>query len=368
MKRREFTRMAGLGAMAIQAFPFTSSAMQNRNASAGSSKVPLGLCNHSLRGMRLNAKELIEYAIEHKLDSVQFNTLTVFDSLEANHLAELNKLALANDISLYVGAGSISQKSSKFSDRYGDAKALLAEGIRVASTVNSPIVGVRIGNIDDRYGDGGIKPKIEEVIEVMKSMREPALDAGIKFAFENHAGDLRSHELLELINETGTDICGAFYDPGNAIWAMEDPMLALEVLGKHILCTSVRDVMVWASEDGALYQWTAIGEGLMDYKYYTNYLSENCPGVPLHVESISNSKRPIPFLSPDFWDGFPDLRASDIVDFLKLVRQGQALEVEEAPPGTDKKSFEIKHQEHEFLKSIKYLCDECGAGIKTHRP
>ncbi len=365
MKRREFTRMAGLGAMAIQAFPFTSSAMQNRNASAGSSKVPLGLCNHSLRGMKLNAKEIIEYAIEHKLDSVQFNTLTVFESLETEHLAELNKLALANDISIYVGAGSISQKSSKFSDRYGDAKALLKEGIRVASAVNSPIVGVRIGNIDDRYSDGGIKPKIEEVIQAMKSMRGAALDAGIKFAFENHAGDLRSHELLDLINETGTDICGAFYDPGNAIWAMEDPMKALEALGKHIICTSVRDVMVWTSEDGALYQWTAIGVGLMDFKYYTNYLSENCPGVPLHVESISNSQRPIPFLTPDFWDGFPDLQASEIVDFLKLVRLGKPLEIEEPPLGTDKKTFDIRHQEHEFLKSVVYLRDECGAGLKN---
>ncbi|MFC2081485.1 sugar phosphate isomerase/epimerase family protein, partial [Bacteroidota bacterium] len=350
MKRREFAKMAGLSALAMQAIPLSISALQYRTEPELSSKVPLGLCNHSLRGMRLKAKQLIEYAIEHKLDSVQFNTLTTFENLEANHLAELRKLAKANDISIYVGAGSISQMSSKFSDRYGDAKAVLAAGIRVAKAVDSPIVGVRIGSIEDRYTDGGIKPKIDEVVKVMKSMRQPALDAGIKFAFENHAGDLRSEELLDLINDTGTDICGAFYDPGNAIWAMEDPMLALEVLGKNIICSSVRDVMVWASEDGALYQWTAIGEGLMDYKYYTRYLGENCPGVPLHVESISNSQRPIPYLKSDFWDGFPDLQASGIVDFLKLVRQGQALEIEKPPAGADKKTFDIQHQEHEFLK------------------
>lgn len=365
MKRRDFTKMAGLGALAIQALPYSSSAVQNRNFPEGSPNVPLGLCNHSLRGMKLNAKELIEYAIEHQLDSVQFNTLTVFESLEAMQLAELHKLASDNEISIYVGAGSICERSSSFSDRFGDAKAMIGEGIRVASAVGSPIVGVRIGNIEDRFSEGGIKPKIEEVVQVMKYMREPALDAGIKFAFENHAGDLRSHELLDLINQTGTDICGAFYDPGNAIWAMEDPMLALEVLGKHILCTSVRDVMVWASENGALYQWTAIGEGLMDYKYFTRYLSEHCPGVPLQVESISNSQRPIPFLKPDFWNGFPDLHASEIVDFLKLVRLGNPMEIEEAHLGIDKTAFDIKHQENEFLKSIAYLRNECGAGLKN---
>ncbi|HEC41573.1 MAG TPA: sugar phosphate isomerase/epimerase [Bacteroides sp.] len=365
MKRRAFAKMAGLSALAMQASPLIGSTLHHRSVPAGSSKVPLGLCNHSLRGMRLNAKQLIDYAIEHKLDSVQFNTLTTFENLEDEHLAALSKLAKANDISIYVGAGSISQKSSSFSDRYGNPKKILAEGIRVAKAVESAIVGVRIGNIRDRYSDGGINPKIDEVVKVMKSMRGPALEAGIKFAFENHAGDMRSGELLGLIEETGTDICGAFYDPGNAIWAMEDPMIALEVLGKNIICSSVRDVMVWASEDGALYQWTAIGEGMMDYKYYTKYFSENCPGVPLHVETISNSQRPIPYLTSEFWDGFPDLHASDIVDFLKLVRLGRPLKIEEPPSEADKNNFDIKHQENEFLKSVNYLRNECGAGLKS---
>jgi sugar phosphate isomerase/epimerase len=315
--------------------------------------------------MRPKAKQLIEFAIKHKLDSILLNNLTYFESLETEHLTRLTELANDNDISIYTGAGSICTAAGGFSDRFGDPGAILAEGIRVASTVGSPIVGVRIGNIDDRYSNGGIRPKIDEVVKVMKSMKGPALDAGIKFAFENHAGDLRSGELLELIEETGTDICGALYDPGNAIWALEDPMRALEILGSNILCTSARDVMVWPAEDGAFFQWTAMGEGLMDYKVYTKFMSENCPGVPIHIETISNSRRPIPFLTPDFWDGFPELHARDILDFLNLLRQGHALEVEKPPPGTDSKEFEIKHQQNEFLKSVAYLRTECGAGLKS---
>ena len=123
----------------------------------------------------------------------------------------------------------------------------------------------------------------------MKSFRGPCLDAGIKFAFENHAGDMRSEELLELIIETGPEICGAFFDPGNAIYAMEDPKEPMELIGKHIVCSQARDVMIWPSEDGADFQWTAVGDGMMDFNHYTKYLSENCPGVPIHVETISNS-------------------------------------------------------------------------------
>ncbi len=45
-----------------------------------------------------------------------------------------------------------------------------------------------------------------------------------RYGFENHAGDLRSEELLGLIEQVGTDVCGVMLDPGNALWAMEDPM------------------------------------------------------------------------------------------------------------------------------------------------
>ena len=242
---------------ALYTMPVLKPAMISINEDDSLAKVPLGIGNHSLRAIKPNAMKLIEYAIEHKLDSVQFNTLKPFESREDAHLKKLKTLAKTNGVSIYAGVGSICEKSVKFSNSYGDAKTLLKEGIRVARALESPIVGVRIGVLDDRYTDGGIKPKIEQVIKVMKSLRTDVLDAGIKFAFENHAGDMRSEELLELIIETGTDICGAFFDPGNAIYAMEDPKLAMELIGKHIICCQARDVMVWPAQDGAIFQWTA---------------------------------------------------------------------------------------------------------------
>ena len=83
-------------------------------------------------------------------------------------------------------------------------------------------------------------------------------------------------ELLALINETGTDICGALYDPANALWAMEDPMQALQVLGSDIICTSVRDVAIWETDEGAVFQGTAIGEGIMDYPLFSETYGKTC--------------------------------------------------------------------------------------------
>ncbi len=365
MKRRDFTKMIGLGALAIQTVP--AFALQNtiENTSSGTAKIPLGLCNHSLRSMGLNAQKLVEYAIAQKLDSVLLNTFQPLDSLEPEYLSGLSNMAKNNDVSIYIGVGSISEKSTKFSNQYGNAEELLFKGIRVASAVGSPIVGCRIGAMEDRYLEGGIEAHIQAVIKVMKSLRPAALDAGIKFAFENHTGDLRSEELLALIHETGTDICGALYDPANALWAMEDPMEALMILGSTIICTSVRDVAVWETDEGATFQGMAIGEGMLDYTLFSKTMAELCPGVPFHVETISNSARRIPFLKSEFWKGFPNLSAAGIIDFLKLAKNGEPQKIITAPLGMTQKDFDIELQQSELLKSFDYLRRNFNAGLKS---
>ena len=371
MNRRDFAKLTAISALTLRSLPVNAANSQIRKEPDEVREVPLdpgvplGLCNHSLRGMKPNANQLIDYAIEHKLDSVLLNSFQPLESREDVYLHSLREKAGNNDISIYIGAGSISEGSTRFSNTYGNATELLKEGIRVAVALGSPVVGCRIGNVADRYTEAGIEPRIEEVIGVMNSLRGEARDAGVKFAFENHAGDLRSEELLALIKETGTDICGALYDPGNAIWAIEDPMRALEVLGSQIICTSVRDVMLWEADDGAVFQWTAIGQGLMDYPLYVQTMATQCPGVPIHVESISNSPRPLPFLTPEFWSGFPDLRASEIVDFLNLLKRGQPIEFLDPPAGVDKKTFDINHQQLELEASLDYLRANCHVRLNS---
>jgi 3-oxoisoapionate decarboxylase len=365
MKRRDFAKIAGMGVLAIQSLPAFALDEFLKNKPSESARIPLGLCNHSLRSLNLNAQQLIEYAIDKKLDSVLLNTFQPLENLEPEYLTGLSNMAKNNDVSIYIGAGSISEKSKSFSSKYGNAVTLLNEGIRVATAVGSPIVGVRIGSIEDRYMDGGIEAHIESVIKVMKTVCPAALGAGIKFAFENHAGDLRSTELLALIHETGTDICGALFDPANALWAMEDPMEALKILGSTIVCTSIRDVAVWETDEGAMFHGMAIGEGMLDFKLYAETLARLCPGVHLHIETISNSARPIPFFKPEFWKGFPNLSAAGIIDFLNLAKKGKPQEIKNPPAGINQKNFDIKLQQSELLKSFDYLRNNCNAGLKS---
>jgi sugar phosphate isomerase/epimerase len=358
--RRDFLRLAANSAIGLAATRML------RAQSAGGSQVALGLDAHSLRAMRWKAPQLIDYAAEQKLDAVLLNNLSYFESLDAAHLRHLKETAHSHDMRIYIGVGSISENSVTFSNTFGSAGTLLTEGIRIAQTVGSPVVNVRIGKVDDRYTEGGIEARIQEAVKVLKTQRSRAQDAGVVFGFENHAGDLRSEELLGLIEQVGMDVCGVMLDPGNALWAMEDPMKQIQLLGSNVVCTSVRDYMVWESEEGAIFQWTAIGDGLMDVPAFTQHMAALCPGVPLFVESISNSPRAIPFLTPDFWKGYPDLRAADLVDFLQLCRRGRPIEIVKPAPDMDAKTFENQHQRTEFEQSIAYLRRHCGAGI-NHR-
>jgi len=360
MNRREFNRLVGMSALAMQAFPGVVMA-GSKSASPGAlPRVPLGVCDHALRTMKPTADDLVDYAIEDRLDALQLNTLRALEKRgDDNYLAGVKSRAEDHGMTWYVGVGSISENSTRFSTRYGNARETLLEGIRVAAALGSPIVVCRIGTIEDRYTEGGIAVHMEAVIKVMKSCREQLQDAGLKIAFENHAGDMRTDELMTVIEETGTDICGAMLDFGNAIWAMEDPKDTIEFLGSHILCVSARDVMLWPTEDGAIFQWTAVGQGLMDFPLYAEMMAKACPGVPMQVETISNSPRPLPYLTDEFWKGFPNLNAADIVPFLKMLRRGHELEFLEPPEGMDKKTFDIQHQQAELAASLDYLRKHC---------
>ena len=100
MNRRNFTKTMGLAAIGIQSFAASHSEGLFEVNLNKSKRVPLGLCNHSLRSSKLNVQQLIEYAIESKLDSVLINNLPPFHSLETAHLLKLKELASNNNITL----------------------------------------------------------------------------------------------------------------------------------------------------------------------------------------------------------------------------------------------------------------------------
>lgn len=359
MNRRDFTGKAALAGIFL---PLTIKGgvlkVQDRNSSEVE-RVPLGLDAHSVHAMKWNDRELIAYAAGLNMDALLFNGFHYFETLEERHLMSLKEQLDQNGIKLYFGVGCLSINSPSYTSRFGKPEKLIQEGIRLAKIFDASSINCKIGNIADRYTDGGIVARMEELIQALRSMRTQIRDAGVKFAVENHAGDMRSDEILQIVETVGSDICGVMLDPGNSVWAMEDPMQHIEKLGKHTLCTSVRDYRIWASENGATFQWTALGEGSMDMQKYTQRMSELCPGVPLNMETVSNRQNEIPYLSKEFWMGYPDLKAAELVDFYRMVRAGKPIPVRTPAVGENEEVFQQELQKAELKKSIDFLREHC---------
>ena len=315
----------------------------------------VGLDHFSLRATGWKAPQYLDYAIEQKLDTLFLSELGVFESLGDDYLRAIRTKADAAGIKLYVGTGSVCDSSNTWKPANGSGIEHLALTIRIAKALGSPVARCYLGNQKDREADGGIERHIEQTVKVIKANKSRAEAEGIKIAIENHAGDMRAAELKMLIEAAGASYVGANIDPGNAMWVMEEPLSHLEILGPLTVCSSVRDSMVWEDEKGAVVQWTAIGEGLVDFKAYARRFAELAPGVPLNIETISGFSKPISWRDAEFMKKFPKVTEGDIAPFVAMAKRGRKLDSFKAPEGPNKKSAEIAYHKGEFERSVKWL-------------
>ena len=358
--RRNFLKsLAATGAAATLRAPLFAA-----ETGAAKYKAKLGMDNFAVRAMGWKAPQLLDYAASLKLDALLISDLDAYDSLEDAALREIGKKARDLGIDLFAGSWSICPTSKAFKNKWGTAEEHVALGIRVAKALGAPVFRVVLGTAEDRKTEGGIKARIADTVKVLKASESRAKDAGVKIAVENHAGDMHSWELAALIEEAGKDFVGANIDSGNAAWTLEDPMDVLATLGPLTICSSLRDDMIWETPDGAAVQWTAAGEGLIDWKAYTARWAELCPMVPVMIETISGFSRNFPYKKDEFWQHY-DKRPDRLAAFEALAKRGHSLPPFKAPEGSDKKLADQEYQKGELERSIKYLREQIGLGLKS---
>ncbi len=353
-RRRFLAQIAGAGAAGLGMF-------SARGAQPTARRTRLGFDNFAVRAMGWKAPELIEYAAKLGTDSLFISDLDAFESHEEAPVKRVRDLAAGRGVQLHIGTWSICPTSKRFNPKWGTAAELLALGIRVARAAGSPVLRVVLGGGDDRLTEGGINARIKDTVATLKSQRSLARDAGVKIAVENHAGDLHSLELVRLIEEAGRDFVGANVDSGNAVWTLEDPLVNLENLGPYALTTSLRDSAAWESGNGVTVQWTAMGEGQVDWKRYFAKMAQLCPGVPVHIETISGFNRELAVSKPEFWNAWPAGKPKGYEQFLAFAKAGKPRDPWKAPVGKDAKIASQEYQRGDVERSIKY-CKSLGLG------
>jgi len=356
--RRDFFKTAALAGAAV-ATGFAGLAQ------TGPRKTKLGFDNFSLRAFGWKADQLIDYAAGLKLDSLFITNLDALVSFEDAYLREVRAHAADQGIALMVGSWSICPTSKSFNPKWGSAEEHLALGIRIAHALGSPVFRCIQGTRDDRHSPGGIEKRIEDTVKVCQAVRTRAVDAGVKIAIENHAGDMQAWEIKTLIEAAGRDYVGITFDSGNVTWTLEDPITSLEKLAPYIACTHIRDSMIWESEEGAKVAWTAIGEGCNDAKAFFHRLDELCPGMPVHAEIISGFSIDFPYLKPGFWDVWPKAPGADFARFLALAKKGKSVPSFSPAAGADRATAEREYQKAELERSLAYCRAVIGLGTRS---
>jgi sugar phosphate isomerase/epimerase len=358
--RRDFLHTVAAASAATLLGPTTLS--QTTPATA---RTRLGLDNFSLRAFGWKADRLIEYAASRQLDSLFITNLDALESFEPPYLRDLRARAQDHGVDLLLGSWSICPTSKAFRSTWGTAEEHLALGLRLAQALGSPVFRCVLGTREDRQTDGGIEQRIEDTVKVCRAVRTRALDADVKIAIENHAGDLQAWELITLIEAAGKDYVGVTFDSGNVTWTLEDPIDSLTKLAPYVVCTHIRDSMIWETEHGARVAWTAIGEGCNDARAFFAKLAELCPGIAVHAEIISGFNLEFPYLKPAFWDVWPKARAADFARFTALAKAGKPVPPFRPAEGQDRRQAEQEYQQAELERSLRYCKEVIGLGRKT---
>lgn len=319
MNRRRFLASAGASALAS-----TAMAQSEPASTPAPSPVPvkLGIDLFSLRAQKWTPIQALDYCASQKVQVVHFSEVRFLGSLDPGNLRDVRAHAQQLGLEVEIGMTSICPSSKMFNASAGTAEQQLTKMIDAATIVGSKIVRAVLGSADDRK-TAPIETHIANTVTVLKNVKAKAQDSGVKIAIENHAGDMQSWELKNLIEAAGPDFVGTCLDSGNPLWVMEDPHVALDTLHPYVLTSHVRDSAVWRTPEGAAVTWVEMGQGNVDIGWYAKKYVALCPGKALSMESILFGPRVLPFRQEAFWNGYHDIPAWEFERYVQIADKGK---------------------------------------------
>ena len=310
---------AGAGALACQV----------AGRAAPAANVKFGLDLFSLRSQGWTPIQHLDFCAKWGIQVVHFSEVRFLGNLEEDNLKQVRAHAGKLGIEVEIGMLSICPTATNFNKSQGTAEEQLLRMATAATTVGSRIVRCVLGSSAERASAIPLEAHIENTIKVLRNVKTRIVDAGLKVAIENHAGDMQAREVKQLIEGAGADFVGSCLDSGNPLWTLEDPHLTLETLAPYVLTSHVRDSAVWNTPQGAAVAWTRMGEGNIGMEDYIREFAAKCPGRALSLEVIVTGPRAFNYKDAKFWNAFRNTPAWEFERFLALAEKGTA---REAPP------------------------------------
>ncbi|NER34916.1 MAG: sugar phosphate isomerase/epimerase [Oscillatoria sp. SIO1A7] len=207
--------------------------------------------------------QLIEEIVRLGLDGIHLQD-SALESLEPSYLKEVQALAKQHNLYLEYNI------SMDFGNLGIGIQHDLKEAITTACMLGSDIIKVSMDIKRPRpLAASRFHPDVVQQMtsfaEKLKEAAPVAEEVGVKIAVENHC-DSFSEEILWLLDLVNHPVIGACVDTGNALFVMEDPMVAIENLVPRAFTNHFRDDRIEYQPYGFKLTGAAVGEGDIDMK------------------------------------------------------------------------------------------------------
>jgi len=109
-------------------------------------------------------------------------------------------------------------------------------------------------------------PQIDALTKMFKEAVKVAEDHGVKMAVENHI-DFTADEILQLLENVGSDHFGLNFDTGNFLRLLDDPVKGMEKLAPYVFATHVKDLLPdknASPTDWFFFAGVPVGKGLIN--------------------------------------------------------------------------------------------------------
>jgi sugar phosphate isomerase/epimerase len=325
--RRTFVK--SLGAAALTFGATAGEGVARAFQQSATPAVRFGVDMYSLGAQNWTPFQQMDFAAKWNVKVVHFSEIRFLGSLAPDNLKQVRAYGDKLGLDLEIGMRSLCPTSAMFDAAQGTAEEQLAKMVDAAKILRSPIVRAVLGSAADRKS--GIERHIDAFVKVLKNSRSRVMDAGLKVAIENHAGDMQARELKMLVEAAGPEFVGVCLDSGNPVWTIEDPHLTLETLAPYVQTSHMRDSALWNTPEGAAVRWTRMGDGNMGMEDYLRSYIAKCPGKAVSLEVIvSNNPRIFNYRDQNFWALYKDQPAWEFARFITLCDRGKPTPA--APP------------------------------------
>jgi sugar phosphate isomerase/epimerase len=285
----------------------------------------VGIDAYSLKPLGLDPFELLDWALIHEADGVQFSEAPAMAGDRA-FLKELSQYAAQNGLYLEWGGG----EHIPFDVITGKAKDIAASNRKAAE--QAAALGVRTvrscsaGLMRWREDSLPTETYLREMAASLRPQRRIFKDFDVVLAIETHF-EFTTFELLRLFEmceaEPG-DFLGICLDTMNVLTMLEDPVAAARRVLPWVVTTHIKDGAIFLSPGGLVSFPVEAGRGLIDFRTIFEDLSSLPRGLTLSIEDHGGDFL-IPVFDPAFLAKFPDLTVQELGRLLKMAADTQDL-------------------------------------------